>query len=252
MDNYTLSGEYTLPSLGKVYDVPVNPNIKIRSMTVMEEQKRLSTSDRPYKNLASILDDCLIEKPGISTYDMCLSDFQFLLHRLRVVTYGPNYKLITKCPYCGYENEGEVNLLDIPVVSYTDDLEKYLKITLPQSGQVIKLKMQTPRMMDDISVESKRMLQRHHSKTSKESAFLLSVIVAIDTVDGEYLDAFRKESFVKDLKMADANYLLSAVNKLNTSFGIDTELFNVCDSCGSEFTSPFRTTPEFFRPTVEL
>ena len=252
MNEYTLTGDYTLPSLGKVYNKEVNPNVRLRSMTVMEEQKRLNNSDRPYKNLASILDDCLIEKPGISAYDLCLSDFQFLLHRLRVVTYGPNYKLSSRCPNCGFDNEGEINLLDIPVIQYTEDLNRYLEITLPVSKQVVKLKMQTPRMMDDISVESKRMAKRHHSGTATESAFLLSVSTAIDTVDGEVLDAFRKESFVKELQMADANYLLKAINKINDSFGIDTSLNNICDSCGFEYTSPFRTTPEFFRPSVDF
>ena len=83
--DYTLTGNYVLPSLGKIYNCDVNPNVKLRSMTVAEEMKRLNSSDRPYKNLADIIDDCLIDKPGISSYDMCLGDFQYLLHKLRAL-----------------------------------------------------------------------------------------------------------------------------------------------------------------------
>ena len=90
--DYTIAESYTLPSLGKVYDHEINPHIKLRSMTTTEEMKRLSPSDRPYENLAEIIDDCLIEKPDISAYDLCVGDFQFLLHKLRIVTYGPMYK----------------------------------------------------------------------------------------------------------------------------------------------------------------
>ena len=71
----------------------VNPNIKIRSMTTEEEMKRLGYTEQPYKMLSEIIDDCLVDKPGISTYDMCLGDYEFLLHKLRVVTYGSDYKI---------------------------------------------------------------------------------------------------------------------------------------------------------------
>ena len=93
MTNYTIGNQYTLPSLGKVYDKQINPQITLRSMTIEDEMKRLNHADRPYKVMCEIIDDCLIEKLGISSYDMCLGDYQFLLHKLRVVTYGKEYKL---------------------------------------------------------------------------------------------------------------------------------------------------------------
>ena len=33
MSNYVLTGTYTLPSLGKVYEPAINPEITLRSMT---------------------------------------------------------------------------------------------------------------------------------------------------------------------------------------------------------------------------
>ena len=33
MENYCIGESYTLPSLGKIYNTPVNPEIKLRSMT---------------------------------------------------------------------------------------------------------------------------------------------------------------------------------------------------------------------------
>lgn len=247
---YTLTGSYTLPSLGKVYkDIKVNPNIKLRSMTVIEEQKRLNSSDRPYKNLASIIDDCLIEKPGISAYDLCLADFQFLLHRLRTVTYGGKYTLSSRCPYCGHENEGTIDLLDIPVTQYTEDVDKYLDITLPVSKKSVKLRMQTPRMLDDITVESKKIKK---SSNVRESAFLFTVEAAIDSIDGEKPDRVMKEMIIKEMHMADVNYILAAINKANDSFGLDLMLDCTCDFCALDYQSPFRASPEFFRPTVEF
>lgn len=249
--DYTLTGNYTLPSLGKVYNVDVNPNVKIRSMTVAEEMKRLNSSDRPYKNLADIIDDCLVDKPGISSYDMCLGDFQYLLHKLRVVTYGTKYRLSSKCPHCGFDNVGDIDLNEMSVSSYTDEVEKYFDIELPVSKNRVRLRMQTPRMLDDINVRVKEITSKRKS-SSKDSAFLLNIESVIDTVDGSKLDVFKKSDFVKQLPMADINYILASVNKINELIGLDMTLNATCDFCGLDYDSPFRITPEFFRPSIDI
>ena len=249
--DYTLTGTFTLPSLGKIYNFDVNPNIKLRSMTVAEEMKRLNSSDRPYKNLADIIDDCLVDKPGISSYDMCLGDFQYLLHKLRVVTYGTKYRLSSKCPYCGFDNVGEIDLNEMSVSSYTDEVEKYFDIELPVSKNRVRLRMQTPRMLDDINVRVKEITSKRKS-SSKDSAFLLNIESVIDTVDGSKLDVFKKSDFVKQLPMADINYILASVNKINELIGLDMTLNATCDFCGLDYDSPFRITPEFFRPSIDI
>lgn len=249
--DYTLTGEYTLPSLGKVYNVDVNPNVKIRSMTVAEEMKRLNSSDRPYKTIADIIDDCLIDKPGISAYDMCLGDFQFLLHKLRVVTYGSKYSLSSKCPHCGFENTGDIDMNDMSVSSYTEDVNKYFEIELPVSKHTVSLRMQTPRILDDISIRTKEIASKRKSQ-SKDSAFLLNLESVIDRVDGIKIDPIKKSDFVKSLGMRDTNYILANVNKANEMIGPNTQLDIVCDFCGLEYDTPFRVTPEFFRPTIEI
>ena len=80
MSDYTVAEEFTLPSLGKVYSEKVTPVVKLKSMTTNQEMKRLAPGERAYKTLCEIIDECLVENPGISSYDMCLADYQFLLH----------------------------------------------------------------------------------------------------------------------------------------------------------------------------
>jgi len=100
MENITIQEEYVLPSLGKLYATKFDPSVKIRSMTVAEEMKRLTKSDKPYKAMTEIIDACIVNKLPISSYDMCLGDYQYLLHKIRTVTYGPRYKLSMICPHC--------------------------------------------------------------------------------------------------------------------------------------------------------
>ena len=40
---YTIAEGYELPSKGKIYSVPVNSHVELRSMSARDEMKRLST-----------------------------------------------------------------------------------------------------------------------------------------------------------------------------------------------------------------
>lgn len=246
--DYTLAEDFTLPSHGKVYNKEVNPHVKLRSMTTQEEMRRLSISDRRYKILTDIIDDCLVEKPGISTYDMCLGDYEFLLHKLRIVTYGSNYKVESTCPYCGYTNHGTINLDDVSVIEYNKEIEKYKTFELPKSKNRITLKMQTPRMLDDISVKSKELMKK--SSKNQGSAFLLNLQYMIAEVDGEEPDPIELEDFLKGLPMIDTQTITQYAGKFNDSIGVKADVETHCDLCGLDYNAPFRYTNEFFRPTI--
>jgi len=134
MKDYTVTGTYTLPSLGKVYTTKVNPQVTLRSMTTLEEMKRLNKSDYPYKQMSEIIDDCLVEDPGISAYDMCFADYQYLLHKLRVVTYGEQYSLQSTCPYCYSVNKGTIDLNQMIVKPFNqEEFDKYSEFVLPRT-----------------------------------------------------------------------------------------------------------------------
>lgn len=246
----TIVEHYTLPSLGKVYNVTVNPDVAVRSMTVTEEMKRLGNSDKPLLLLCEIIDACLLTNPGISSYDMCLADYQFLLHKVRIATYGSSYKIKTTCPYCGITTDDTINLTDMVVSEFTDDVLNYLSFELPNSKKYITLKMQTPRMMDQVTSQTKEANKRKGS-TQEDSAFLYTLLNLVDTIDGNKYDIVQKEKWIRQLSMLDARYILDQADKFAGSMGIRTDLIIECDACGLAYKSPFRTTSEFFRPTFD-
>ena len=127
----TIVEEYTLPSKGLIYSTQFDPEVKLRSMTVAEEMRRLSPGENSYKTMCEILDDCLITKLPISTYDMCFGDYQFLIHKLRIATYGPEYKINIRCGSCGTVFDHILNLDEQRVFEYdqqTVDELKYLAV----------------------------------------------------------------------------------------------------------------------------
>lgn len=247
MTDYTISETFTLPSHGKVYEEEINPEITLRSMTTREEMKRLSKSEKPYKLLCTIIDDCTINNLGISSYDMCLGDYQFLLHKLRIVTYGKDYKISSVCPYCGSTMNAVLNLDDLAVKEFDENSLKYSEFQLPKSKKFIKLKMQTPHVLDLIDEKSKEMKKKNPD--CGEPAFLLNLKYMIQEIDGETPNPLSIDEFIENLPMIDTNFIIQNADKLNESVGIDVQLNNTCDVCGLDYTSFFRFTNEFFRPT---
>lgn len=248
--DYIVSEEYTLPSKGKIYDREVKPIVKLRSMTTNEEMKRLSPSERAYKNMADIIDDCLVEDIGISAYDLCIGDYQFLMHKLRVATYGPMYPLEMKCPYCFSTFEETINLDEIPVNEYEEDLSSCIEFDLPKTKKHIKLRMQTPHILDDVALEIKDFKKRA-PEFKGDPAFLFTLKSLIATVDGEKMPSFKLEEFVKQLPMADSNYLAKKAGKVIDKIGLNLDMEITCPVCGLTYKSPFRITSEFFGPEVE-
>ena len=251
MQDYTIGESYTLPSLGKIYGTEVNPEIKIRSMTTEEEMKRLAATDAPYKNMSEIIDDCLVEKPGISSYDMCIGDYQFLLHKLRVVTYGPNYKVSNMCPYCGSEIVDEINLDELPLLEYSEEYDKLREFDLPKSKSHVVLRVQTPRMLDMIAN-----MTREDRKKSKgkgvDKTLIYTVANLVESIDGKKPSAITIEDWVKSLPMADTNAILNRAGKMNESIGVDINLTCNCDVCGLDFATVLKANSEFFRPESDF
>ena len=238
---------FTLPSKGLVYTKPINPVVTLRSMTTLEEMKRLSPSDTPYKLMADIIEDCMKEKPEIHVYDMCLGDYQFLLHKLRVVTYGSDYKMLSKCPNCGETLESTADLNSIDVYYYDETFADAKRITLPISENVIELNYQTPRMLDTIAYKKKDLAKRE--KAAVDYELLCTIIELIKTVDGVAYDSIKLEDYVKNLPMKDVKAILNAASEINRKVGLNNQISVRCSNCGFEMMSSFRFTSEFFGPS---
>lgn len=249
INEYTIAETYSLPSKGMVYDKKVNPVVTIRSMTTEDEMKRLVLSDTPYKVMSDLLESCLVEDIGISVYDMCIGDYEYLMHKLRVVTYGPEYKILEQCPICKKTFEVSIDLDSLDVKEYDDSFIEAKTITLPMSGKVVELNYQTPRMIDNVQ-RRKREIQKMHPEITTDPGIIITLANAISTVDGQVLRDDQKEAIVRKLPMKDANYLLQSAIKLNEMVGLNTDFNTNCKHCGSEINTSFRITPEFWSPSI--
>ena len=248
--DYTIMEGYELPSKGKIYTENVNPHVELRSMTARDEMKRLSPSSTPLKTLADIIEGCCIEAPAIHVYDMSLGDYEFLLHKLRIVTYGEDYKVALRCPECGEVIEAVTKLDQLGVKEYNEDEVKELQtFTLPKSNRLVTLHFLSPRMVEEMEVKVKDMKRRYKSATI-DFETLVRLLVNIDLIDGEKKSETELENIITNLPALDLQKILNNIDKLNQKIGLDNILYLTCPKCGEEVTTFFRFGPEFFRPST--
>ena len=247
--NYTIGETVELPSKGLIYSKKVNPQVELRSMTARDEMKRQNPSSTQFKNLSEIIEGCMIEKPAVHVYDMALGDYEFLLHKLRIITYGEEYKISVFCPHCGTRIDTTAHLESLGVKEF--DFDKFnaaRTLTLPRSNHVVTLNFQTPRMLDETEAKVKEMKRKYKSEDATFDLLLLLESV-IDTVDGEKMDGVKLETFINNLPALDMTKIVNTVDDLNAMIGIDNRLTVDCKKCGGEVDTSFRYGPEFFRPT---
>lgn len=240
---------FTLPSKGKVYPTLINPEITLRSMTTLEEMKRLSPTESPYKIMSDIIEDCMKTKPQMRVYDMCLGDYQYLLHKLRIVTYGPEYKLVVECPNCFQITEATADLESLAVREWDESMIEESIVTLPKSGHEVTLKLQSARDIDIITYKNKEFKKK--LKTSVDYTILFTILSVIKKVDGRQLNEVELEEFAKSLPMKDVNFLIAKADEQSGRIGLDTDITAKCSGCGHEIHTTFRLTSEFFGPDAD-
>lgn len=247
--DYTIMEGYELPSKGRIYDQEIDSHVELRSMTARDEMKRLSPSTTPLKTLSDIIEGCLVEKPKIHVYDMCIGDYEYLLHKLRIVTYGEKYNLICRCPSCKQAVETEANLGSLEVKELNEEVYNELKtFTLPDSKKIITLKTQSPRLLEETEAKVKEM-QRKYKGAEIDFETFCKMLVSIDSVDGNKLNQFDLEGIINNLSAKDMQKILNNIDQLGRQIGLDNLLYLTCPKCGEEITTFFRYGPEFFRPT---
>ncbi len=248
--NYTIAEYFELPSKGLIYNKKINPQVELRSMTAKEEMQRLSPSNTPLKVLADIIDACLIEKLGMSSYDLCVGDFEYLLQRLRVVSYGDKQKVTVGCPHCGELTETEISIDSLEVKEFDSaEFETLSTLTLPKSNHVLGLQFLTPRILEENQSKVKE-LQRKFKGSNKNFELLISLTSAISSIDGKKMNQFELENFVDKLPVYDMTKLLNTLDELNKYIGVDNKVYVTCKGCGEEVLTFFRIEDrEFFRPS---
>lgn len=241
-DYNTINETFTLPSLGKFNNI--DPQVVLRSMTGNEEKRRLSNSSEANKVMATIINDCMIDRK-FDSYDLCLEDFLYLTYMLRVVTYGPEYPINIFCSHCLEKNAVNIDLDKLDVINWNQiDLESKLDVKLPLTKSSVHLKLITPRQLDLINMHAKEIALKNKDINA---TYILTLTSRIQTINGQIMPEGLVEKFIQDLPMRDIKVLEKAIRNIRWGLVTDT-LTHVCHKCGEAFTFSMPVGRDFFDP----
>lgn len=219
--------DYVLPSNGLFYSEHTN----VITLEGLDQNEISGLNQKDYKELSRIIDRHFVTKINVSSYDMAINDFFFLLIKIRTLTYGYNINLGSICPHCRKINNYELNMSGLDTVYLSKDIvDNLLNIKLQKSGYNLKLKPTTVRMINEIGVDNYNEYLKCH----------------IDLDDKEEIN-----NIVESLGLIDKRIISKQIEKIDNSFGIKKEYKVVCGSCKNEYKSFFELNNDFFNPKDE-
>lgn len=234
-----------IPSRGKVYsDMEVPEQFTLRAMTTVEEKMRLS--GQGIEVIPKLIQACTVEPEKIDVSKLKMFDIQFLMYKLRTVTYGSDYEIEIRCPHCGATKRVTINLDEIHV-NYLDEEPNLVFGPLPVSGDMIECKALSAADYAYIAREAKRIKNKFLNYVG-DPEIILTLQTKILKVNGEDLPANMSQKYVETMHMRDVRYLESKYEDALGNIGLDTDMTEVCDDCGSEFEFTVSTDSDFFRP----
>ena len=215
-----------LPSRGLAY-VECDENIMIKPFTFEQERKlrSIQTSAQGLKVINTLIEDCV---RGLDYNSMTLEDKNYILFKLREISYGNDYTIQTECQECQATNKLTVQISDVPVTYAEDGYEEPLTVTLPDSRQEVKFI--TPRCKDEQYLESAGKLIDNLWR------FALSV--------GQYSEKKVIKGFFEGTTVRDVAYFREALTKDN--YGMNKAMSYECANCGEVTESLIPFTDSFF------
>lgn len=242
---------YTLPSRGILYGKDFPSEVTIRSMTTFEEKARLGNQGF-YKTMCNMIDTVVTSPDNFDTKQMTLFDFYYLMYKMRTVSYGNIYNVSVTCPKCGKTTVCKVDLDKLEVTELPENfVEPFTIGPLPRSGDTLECRFL--RVSDAITNDKKAQdILKKSPEYVGDPNYILTRCSQIVTINGEERLPYDIETYVEDMDAMDSAYFTQAYDKIVNEFGMNTDCFDVCSSCGEELEFGLPFSAEFFRPTFDI
>lgn len=162
-----------------------------------------------------------------------VDDIQFLLIKLREITFDETYIMSEECPHCKTKNDMKLDLSALEVLEGKQEPEKAL--VLPKSGEEIEYK--------DLNYKALKM-HSQDVESFMNSATTSTILMMLERI-GEDGDITADK--IKSLKAKDTSFIIENAPVRNK---IDTEVITECRNCGEEFSTELEVlSPGFLLPS---
>lgn len=236
-----------MPSKGLLNNVP--KEIVIKAIQRKDKKKMLMSETDDV--LLSLLQSSIVDPLDFNVYDLLPFEAEYLLYRLRILTYGAQHTFKSSCPHCGSLNEVEMNLNDIPVIEVPNSFNIIFDIPpLPVSGHQLKCKLLTEGERKIIRKKAKELVENTGNKAADIDMIWESRIVAIN--GNSKMAPIEVTQFLDELNDYDSEYFMEYYNAYEGNYGLQTQLHYACDNCNKKVEDEMPSIYTFFRPTIKI
>ena len=240
--------EFTLPSNGIFYGKEIGSSVSLRAMTTMDEKTRLSSTG--YTSVINLLNSCVVSPETFDASKLKMFDIEYLLYKLRIVTYGSKYNVRAYCDHCDKYVDVSVDLDSLGVNTVPEDFTEPFEIgKLPVSGDVLECRILSIEDTLELQKEAQRMLTKYKDYQGDPTLILIYKYM-IYTVNGDILPDYKKQLYVENMHAMDSRYLDEMYGRKVNGFGLDTTIETECSICGNPLEFNLPITDEFFRPKI--
>ena len=215
-----------LPTRGFYSDSP--GTIQIRPF-VFEDEKILRNIKKATDGVKVI--ETLIKRctNNLDYSTLTLVDKNFILVKLRELSYGTNYGIHATCADCEFKNELNVEMDKLPLVYAENENSLHTKVSLPDSEVEVEFKIPT--------VKDEKYLTEVDSIMDNLWRLVKSV--------GGHTERVIIQGFIQKTSAKDIVVLRNAIFEGNR-LGVQTEVNFICGSCGTHSVIDLPINESFF------
>jgi hypothetical protein len=202
-------------------------NIRLRPFRYEDERKlRSSTSiTESAEVLDEIINSCM---QGASLREVTLADKNFILYKLRQLSYGDEYEVEIPCEGCATKNQLVVKMSTLNVNRATSEMQNPFPVKLPDSEVTV--------MVREIMAKDEAVFNNPEDLTEN----LWKVVESV----GDYNDRMIIQNFMTQCTARDISYLRN--NIFTDRMGIDTSVKFRCNTCSQEQNMTLPINESFF------
>ena len=238
-----------LPSHGRLYNTDDEDirsgHIRLNQMTVKEEE--ILTTARFLKSGSAtrmVFENCIAS--DIDAGEILLFASNYILFKLRQLSYCDSYKFTIKCAnsVCEHEFEHEVVISQLKFEEMSDDVVEPIVVKLPRSKYIVKLIYPRLRHSEDLFKISnnRKKSTSDYDKTRVDNLIVTTLGIVDDKGKPVLPNDF--EEFYESIPGEDRAILTKAA-KLDT--GIDKLEGVKCPYCEADYSGTIPVGIDFFR-----
>jgi hypothetical protein len=197
--------------------------VKIKPITYQDETKfQLQVT----QNNLNAVDELLAACTECDWKSLYMFDKNYLLFKLREISYGNEYSVVGSCTSCSKETQLNLKLSDLPIKPYEGD--GTIELTLPDSAVTAKVRI--PNITD----------QKFLDTLESASKSLWRFVVTLNgTTDTDII-----QSFLEKTTLRDVSRIREAVYELD--YGLESTCWFKCQHCNADSKTTVPINETFF------